>query len=322
MKSKKLTLYLFVSLVFLSCASLFIGVVEINVDELITSPEKLKILILARIPRLLAIICTGVGMSVAGLIMQQICKNKFVSPSTAATISSAQLGLLISMIFINQKTLLMQTLFAAVFSIIGTCFFIFLIQKFKFKEIMLVPLIGIMFGNIIGGITNLIAYKYGLTQTLQSWLTGSFSDVIKGRYEIVWLVIPMVIVAFVFANYFNIVGMGEDFAQNLGINYNVVLFLGLSICSLITASIVVVVGSISFVGLIVPNILTMLKGDKIKNNLIDVSLVGALFVLSCDLIARIIIFPYELPIELVIGIIGTCFFIIFLMLKINNKGVK
>lgn len=115
----------------------------------------------------------------------------------------------------------------------------------------MVPLVGIMFGNVIGGITNYLAYKYEMTQALSSWLVGHFSLVLRGRYEIVWLVVPLVILAFVFANHFNIVGMGRDFSKNLGVPYNLVLFMGLTIAAMITASVVVVVGSISYIGLIV-----------------------------------------------------------------------
>ena len=106
----------------------------------------------------------------------------------------------------------------------------------------MVPLVGIMFGNVIGGITNYLAYKYEMTQALSSWLVGHFSLVLKGRYEIVWLTVPLVILAFFFANHFNIVGLGKDFSKNLGVLYNLVLFL-LTIAAMITASIVVVVGS-------------------------------------------------------------------------------
>lgn len=157
-----------------------------------------------------------------------------------------------------------------------------------------------------------------MTQALSSWLTGSFSTILRGRYEIVWLTVPLVILAFLFANHFNIVGMGRDFSQNLGVNYNLVLFLGLTIAAMITASIVVVVGSISYIGLIVPNLISLFKGDKIRGALIDTALFGALFVLLCDIAGRIIIIPYELPIELIIGIIGSLIFIMLLIYRLNH----
>lgn len=188
----------------------------------------------------------------------------------------------------------------------------------------MVPLVGIMFGNVIGGITNFLAYKYEMTQALSTWLVGHFSMVLRGRYEIVYLVVPLVILAFVFANYFNIVGIGKDFSNNLGVPYNFVLFSGLTIAAMITASIVVVVGSISYIGLIVPNIISMFKGDKIRGTLIDTALFGALFVLVCDILGRVIIAPYELPIELIIGIFGSILFVILLLYRLKNgrKSVK
>ena len=184
----------------------------------------------------------------------------------------------------------------------------------------MVPLVGIMFGNVIGGITNYLAYKYEMTQALSSWLVGHFSLVMKGRYELVILVVPLVLAAFVFANHFNIVGMGKDFSKNLGVPYNAVLFLGLTIAAMITASIVVVAGSISYVGLIVPNLVTMFKGDKLRGTLADTALFGALFVLVCDMLGRIVIAPYELPIELIVGILGSLIFIGLLWMRLNGKA--
>ena len=180
-----------------------------------------------------------------------------------------------------------------------------------------------MFGNVIGGITNYLAYKYEMTQALSSWLVGHFSLVLKGRYEIVWLTVPLVVLAFLFANHFNIVGLGKDFSKNLGVPYNLVLFSGLTIAAMITASIVVVVGSISYIGLIVPNVVSMYKGDKIRGTLVDTALFGALFVLVCDMIGRVVIFPYELPIELIVGILGSLIFIalLFYRLKHGRKAI-
>ena len=202
-----------------------------------------------------------------------------------------------------------RQIFAFITAILGTWLFVYFIHKIQFKDVVMVPLVGIMFGNVIGGITSFLAYKYEATQALSSWLVGHFSLVLRGRYEIVYLVVPLVIIAFLYANHFNIGGRGKDFSKNLGVNYNLVLFLGLSIAAMISASIVVVVGSISYIGLIVPNLVAMFKGDKIRGTMADTALFGALFVLVCDMIGRIVIYPYELPIELIVGIIGSLLFI-------------
>ena len=100
------TLLLAAVLVLCSVLSLFIGVVNFSVSDVLNGNwEALEILVLSRLPRLLAILCTGMGMSVAGLIMQQLCMNKFVSPTTGATISSAQLGILFAFLFMPGSTL-------------------------------------------------------------------------------------------------------------------------------------------------------------------------------------------------------------------------
>ncbi len=319
------TIILVALLVILSIVSIFVGVLDVNLSGLFQGDtEQLEILVISRLPRLLAILCTGIGMSVSGLIMQQLCMNKFVSPTTGATITSAQLGILIALLFMPQSTLWSRALFAFVCAIAGTWIFVWFIQRIQFKDVIMVPLIGIMFSNVIGGITSFLAYKFEMTQSLSSWLVGHFSMVLQGRYELVYMVVPLVILAFVFANHFNIVGMGKDFSKNLGVNYNLVLFMGLSIAALITASIVVVVGSISYIGLIVPNLVAMFKGDKIRGTLVDTALFGAVFVLACDILARVVIAPYELPIELVIGVIGSLLFVglLFYRLKNGRKALR
>ena len=304
-----------------SVCSLFIGVMDADLASLMQGdPEVIRLFLISRIPRLLAILCTGIGMSTAGLIMQQLCMNKFVSPTTGATISSAQLGILLALVFLPESTLLGRAVFAFVAAILGTWIFVWFVQKIRFKDVVPVPLVGIMFGNVIGGITSFIAYQYEMNQALSTWLVGHFSMVLRGRYEIVYLTVPLVVLAFVFANHFNIVGIGKEFSQNLGVPYNLVLFMGLTIAAMITASVVVVVGSISYIGLIVPNIVTMFKGDKIRGTLADTALFGALFVIVCDMISRVVIAPYELPIELIVGILGSILFVGLLLYRLKNGG--
>ena len=301
------------------------GVLDINPQSLLAGDgEQWEVFFISRLPRLLAILCTGVGMSVAGLIMQQLCSNKFVSPTTGATISSAQFGILLALLFMPSSTLWSRAFFAFACAILGTWVFVWFIQRIQFKDVVMVPLVGIMFGNVIGGITNYLSYKYEMTQAMSSWLVGHFSIVLSGNYELVWLSVPLVVLAFVFANHFNIVGMGKDFSKNLGVPYNLVLFLGLSIAAMITAAVVVVVGSISYIGLIVPNVVAMFKGDKIRGTLVDTALFGAIFVLGCDMLARVVIAPYELPIELIVGIIGSVIFIGLLLYRLNHgrKAVR
>lgn len=139
----------------LSVLSLGVGAADASLwDALVHADEEaLHVLITSRLPRLLAILCTGAGMSIAGLIMQQLCANKFVSPTTGATISSAQFGILLALLFMPESTLWGRALFAFAAAVAGTWLFVWVVMRLPMKDVMLVPLVGIMFGNVIGGIT-------------------------------------------------------------------------------------------------------------------------------------------------------------------------
>lgn len=310
--------YLIIAVIILSIISIFTGVQDIKINQILNlTNDQIMVLGVSRIPRLISIIASGMGMSICGLIMQQISKNKFVSPTTGATIDAAQLGLVFSLMFLPNMGMSGQVLIAFTFSLIGTFLFMQILKKLRFKNAVLVPLVGIMFGNIIGSITSFIAYKYDLMQDVTSFMQGNFSMILKGNYEMLYLVIPFIIIAYIYANKFSIAGMGEDFATNLGLNYNKVVNLGLAIVAIVTASVVITVGSIPFIGLIVPNIVSMYKGDNIKKNIWHTGLFGAVFVLICDIFSRVIIYPYEIPIGLTVGIIGS---IMFLYMILRRKS--
>ncbi len=209
-------------------------------------------------------------------------------PLAAAACGAKPLGfkpfyarVLMAYLLFPAAGLVSKTLITFVTSILGTWLFVWFIQRIKFKDIIMVPLIGIMFGTVISGITTYFAYQYGLMQVMQNTFTGSFAMILQGRYEIVFLVIPLIIIAFIYANYFNIAGLGEEFAANLGINYKFILFGGLTISAVLTASIIVTAGTISYIGLIIPNIVSMFKGDRIRGTILDIALLGALFTLVC-----------------------------------------
>lgn len=327
------TIVLAALLIVVGFFSLFIGAASSTVTLKKVfggDPDALNLFAVTRLPRFIAILLTGAGMSVSGLIMQALCMNKFVSPTTGATISGAQLGTALCMVLLPTTGLWTQVAFAFAFALIATWIFVGFILKIKFKDPAMVPLIGIMVGNVVTGITNFIVYKYDISQQLTSLFTGSFATIIEGNYEIIYLAAPMVILAYFFANHFNIVGMGEDFSRNLGVNYKLILLIGLSLSAIITASVVVVVGSISYLGLIIPNIISMFKGDKIRGTLTDTALLGALFVLVCDIAARSIIqspegsLNVEVAVDLIIGVVGSILFIatIVYRMKHGQKSVK
>ena len=307
------------ALIIFSIFSLFIGVVDIGFFDLFDLSQESSVIILAsRLPRLITIIVVGMGMSISGLIMQILTRNRFVSPTTAGTMDGARLGILLSMIFAGAAGMFLRGVFAFVFTMLTTLLFLKMIDRIKHKNIIFVPLVGIMYGNILASITMFIAFQNDLVQNVNTWLIGDFSVILRGRYEMIYIAIPMVIVAYVFADRFVIAGMGESFAKNLGLNYRLTLNIGLVIVSVISSVSLLIVGIIPFLGLVVPNIVSIFMGDNLKRSLPMVALFGALFLLVCDIISRLILFPFEVPISLTVGIIGGVIFLVLLVRRGRN----
>ena len=313
--------YLILLIIVLSVISIFLGVIDLSPKDLFQLTEEQKeVLLISRIPRLVSILIAGASMSIAGLIMQQLSRNRFVSPTTAGTLDSARFGVLLSMMIFTAASPLQKILVSFTFALIGTFIFMKILEKIKFKDPVFIPLVGLMFGSIIESLTTFFAYRNDLIQNMTSWMQGDFSMVMSGNYEFLYISIPTLVIAYMYANKFTIAGMGEDFSINLGLNYRRVVNLGLIISALVTATVVLSVGVIPFLGLIIPNIVYIYQGEHLKNNLIHTALLGALFVLVCDIIGRAVIYPYEIPINLTVGVIGSGIFI-YLLLRRKKYGL-
>ncbi|HHV46882.1 MAG TPA: ABC transporter permease [Tissierellia bacterium] len=305
--------YLLIALIVLSLISLFIGVKEVSIKGVINLEyDELRILLLSRIPRLLSIIVAGMGISISGLIMQSITQNKFVSPTTAGTIDSAKLGILVSLIAYSNSSTIIKMLISFVFALGGSFLFLGILKKVKHRGAVIIPLVGIMLGSVVDSITTFFAYRNDMIQNITAWLQGDFSMIIKGRYELLYVTIPFVILAFLYANRFTLAGMGEDISTNLGLNYNRIVGIGLVIVSIISASVVITVGRIPFLGLIIPNIISIYRGDNLNTNIVPTILMGSSFLLFCDILGRLIIYPYEIPISLTVGVLGSIIFLYLL----------
>ncbi|OOF64908.1 ABC transporter permease [Rodentibacter sp. Ppn85] len=311
--------YLIFLLFILSCISLFLGVSSVSLQGLLDFEDnQWQIFLISRVPRLMSILIAGAALSICGLVMQQLSRNRFVSPTTAGTMDSARLGILIAILFFPSASILLKTTVAVIVSFFGTLLFMMILSRLKFKDTIFVPLVGMMFGNIISSITAFIAYQQDLLQNLSGWLQGDFSLVMAGRYELLYFSIPVLAVAYLFAHRFAIVGMGKDFAINLGLNYNQVLYIGLLIVAVVSSIIIVSIGVIPFLGLIIPNIVTLYLGDNLKKVLSHTALLGAVFVLFCDILGRVVIYPYEISINTIVGVFGSGVFLFLLLKRYRN----
>jgi len=298
----------------LSILSLLVGVQDLSAMDLFhLTKEESQTLFFSRFPRLLSIIMAGMSLSICGLIMQQITRNKFVSPTTAGTMDWARLGVLISLLVFASASPLLKMSIAFIFSLAGNLLFMRILDRIKFNDTIYIPLVGLMLGSIVSSLATFIAYKYDLIQNLSSWLQGDFSLVVKGRYELLYLSIPLLIIAYLYADKFTVAGMGESFSINLGVKYKQIVNIGLVIVSLITSITILTVGMLPFLGLIIPNIVSIYRGDHLRKSLPHTALLGAVFVLACDILGRVIIFPYEISIGLMVGVIGSAIFLFMLI---------
>ncbi|AQQ52062.1 ABC transporter permease [Planococcus lenghuensis] len=301
------------ALIILSFISLFVGVSDIRpLDLLDPGSEETQIFMISRFPRLVAILLAGAGMSMAGLIMQQLSRNKFVSPTTAGTLDATRLGILVSMLLFSGASMMWQLLIAFAFALAGTFLFMQILDRIKFKDAIFIPLVGLMFGNILSSIATFFAYRADIIQNMSAWLQGDFSMIMKGSYELLYISIPVFLIAYFYANRFTVAGMGEDFARNLGMNYRTIVNIGLVLVALITVTVVLTVGMIPFLGLIIPNIVSIFKGDHLRKTLPHTAMLGAIFLLVCDILGRLLIYPYEISISLMVGVIGSFVFLYLL----------
>ncbi|KGE13766.1 ABC transporter permease [Sphingobacterium deserti] len=299
----------------LAWISLFTGVKDISFTELFTDGEKLLFFTLSRIPRTLALLLVGAGMSVSGFVMQQLSQNRFVSPTTSGALEAAKMGILAALIFMPQASLVMRMIFALFFTFISSLLFIGFVNQIRLKNTVFIPLIGLMFGSILSAVSTFFAYKQGIVQNTQEWLLGDFSSVMQGQYEAVYLILPAVILIYLYAERFTIAGMGESFAKNLGLSYNIIVQVGLFAVSLVVSASVITVGAIPFLGLIVPNLVSIFVGDNLRKALPWTAFTGASLLLICDVIGRLLVFPYEIPIGMTLGIIGSAVFLLLILKK-------
>ena len=268
---------------------------------------------ITRLPRTIALVLAGAAMAVSGLVMQLLTQNRFVEPSTTGTTEWAGLGLLFVMAVAPTSSILVKMIGAVVFSFLGTVVFFLFLRRVTLRSSLIVPIIGIMLGAVVSAISTFFALMTDMLQQLGIWFMGSFTAVYKGQYEVLWIVLLVLVAVYIFADRLTVVGLGEDVATNVGLNYNRMLLLGTGLIAIATGVVTVVVGSLPFLGLIVPNIVSMVRGDDLRSNVPWVCLLGIGIVTVCDLVGRVIIAPFEMPVSVILGVIGAIVFIIMIV---------
>lgn len=305
---------LFCLFIILCIVSLLLGAEQIEWSALLSfSGDSWLTLTASRIPRLIAIVLTGIGLSVCGVILQHIVRNKFVEPGTSGGLDAAKLGILVSLTLIPVTSTFSKMLFAMFFSFIASLIYIAIIRRIRFRNTVLVPVIGLMYGSVLSALAEFYAYSANILQSMQGWLMGDFSRIVQGHYEIIYIIFPIVLLTYLFAHRFTVIGMGEEMASSLGLSYAVMAAIGLILVAITVSTTVITVGAIPFVGLVVPNLVALKYGENLAKTLPIVALGGASLLLLCDIIGRSIIYPFEVPIGLTAGGVGGIIFLILIL---------
>ena len=309
----KLSHYLIGLLLLLVFLSISIGTSDFSWGKLFAFDQQTWLLFQeSRLPRTISILLAASSMSMAGLLMQTITQNQFAAPSTVGTTEAAKLGMVLSLFVFPSASLTQKMLFAFVSSIVFTLFFLAFMAIFTVKERWMLPLIGIIYSGIIGSVTEVIAYRFNLVQSMTAWTQGSFSMIQTHQYEWLFLGLIILIAVWKLSQTFTIMNLGKETSESLGISYSLLEKLALFLVALTTSVTMITVGGLPFLGVIVPNLVRKHYGDNLSQTKLMVALVGANLVLACDILSRVLIRPYELSVSLLLGIIGSLVFILLL----------
>ncbi len=311
---QKLVLLLALALLLiLVVASIMVGAGRFSLIDLLLgrgTARDWQLLMVSRIPRTAAIVLSGASMATAGLVMQMLVQNRFVEPSTTGVTESAGLGILLITIFWPGAPIFLKMCFAVLFALVGTFLLIALIRAIPKRDLIIVPLLGMVLAGVIGAASTFLAWEFQLQGTLAAWTLGDFSGILRGRYELLYIVAAAAVVTYFFADRFTVAGLGEELSRNLGLDRNRITWIGLVIVAVVAGITTVVAGSLPFLGLVVPNLVSLFLGDYMRRALPFVAIGGAVFVLMADLVSRLAIAPAELPVGVVMGVTGAAVFLI------------
>lgn len=299
-------------------AALLVVSLVVGEYDVFGASDGMEMFNITRVPRTIALMLAGAAMAMSGLVMQLITQNRFVEPTTTGTTEWAGLGLLVCMVLFPGATVLNRMVSAVLFSFIGTMVFFLFLRKVSLRSSLVVPIIGIMLGAVVGSISTFFALQTDMLQSLGIWFQGSFTSVYRGQYEVLWIVLLVVVAVFFYADRLTATGLGEEVATSIGVNYNRMVVLGTALIAVATGVVTVVVGNLPFLGLIVPNIVSIIRGDDLRSNLPWVCLTGIALVTICDLVARTIISPFEVPVSVILGIVGAVVFVILIVRQTRN----
>lgn len=304
---------LIASCIFSICA----GSVKISFADIVSDVSVYNIVLYSRIPRTLAAIFCGAALSVAGGILQSVLNNKLASPSIIGVNAGAGLGVTLCCAFG-----LLSGIYISVFAFLGSLISVILISVFAVKtqaSKTSVILGGVALNSILNAISESVLALSPETSVLTTdFKVGGFSAVSYKRLipSICMIVFALAVISLLF-NELDALVLGDETAKSIGVNTKKYRIIFLVLCALLSGAAVSFAGLIGFIGLIVPHFVKKLSFLQSKRFLPLCAVVGGAFVCLCDTLARIIFKPFELPVGIIMAIVGGPLFVIIL---INSKG--
>jgi len=321
---------LFFILIISFVISLTLGSVSIPLNEILnifsSGNESYKnILLNIRLPRILNSILVGAALSCSGVILQTMLQNNLAEPGLLGISAGAGLGAILTFILPVALPFYFITPVSFIFAVSTTLLIFFIAKGIEsnynnFISSNKIILSGVAISALISSVNGFLLLISGssITQILY-WLNGGFS----GRgwsefYSSVFFILSGLFVSILIAKDLNILSLGEELSVSLGLNLKQIQRISIIISSLLAASAVSIAGIISFVGLIIPNLSKLIIGNDHRYTIPCSIILGAIFLLVSDTIARTIISPSEIPVGIVTSFIGAPVFIWLILRKKNN----
>jgi iron complex transport system permease protein len=275
-----------------------------------------------RIPRVIGGVLAGMGLAVAGVILQGVMNNALASPNTIGVNSGAGFAVMLALMFASDYSAVIPV--ASFIGALVTTLLIFLLAYMADSSRTTIILAGITVSSFLNaGINTIKLLDSDVTVNLTSFLIGTLSGLTIKKLIVPGIAIVIsVLISFIFAKPLNILGLGDDIARGLGLNVSVTRFCLLVISSILAGCVVSFAGLLGFIGLIVPHICRHLFGNDARFLLPCSALLGASFVLICDLIGRMMFSPYELPCGIIMSFVGGPFFLYLLLKKKGGRRVN
>ncbi|MGI6538954.1 MAG: FecCD family ABC transporter permease [Caldicoprobacterales bacterium] len=307
--------------------SITMGSVRITISEILSvlfrpdpSSMAYRIITYIRVPRTIAAVLAGSGLSVAGAVLQSVLNNSLASPNVIGV--NAGSGLFVILIAALFPSYIMFTPVAAFIGAMLAILLVYFIAKLTGASRMAVVLSGIAVSSFIGAISDTILTIWPDTAINHvHFAVGGFSGVTMDHIGFsLWFIIPALITAFILSYDLNILSLGDETARSLGMKAGLIRFIFLTTAALLAGSVISFAGLLGFIGLIVPHAARFLIGHNNRLVVPFSALLGSVFTLFCDLLARVLFAPYEIPVGIIMSFLGGPFFI-YLLFRQRKRRV-